>query len=166
MQISLLTDAPLLLQATEALLAGWCGPVVWDGEEAMLFDDGYLVQRDGGKPYPAGYPELPDLRLDLARATVRDRVARVVFGTPSLPRCWRAHSAGYAKGVAFQMGRGEGGVWYEGGDWWDGGQGHSPKRFCPALAALDPHDDTRLPDGSSRVDALALLAVAREVLGE
>ena len=36
----------------------------------------------------------------------------------------------------------------------------------PALADLDPHDDTRLPDGSSRVDALALLAVAREVLGE
>jgi hypothetical protein len=30
----------------------------------------------------------------------------------------------------------------------------------PALAHIDPHDDTRLPDGSRRVDALALLAVA------
>ena len=34
----------------------------------------------------------------------------------------------------------------------------------PALADIDPHDDTRLPDGSRLVDALALAIVAREVL--
>lgn len=34
------------------------------------------------------------------------------------------------------------------------------------VADLDPHDDTRLPDGSRRVDALALAAVWRAVAGE
>ena len=35
----------------------------------------------------------------------------------------------------------------------------------PALADLDPTDDTRLPDGSRLVDALALAAVLRQVGG-
>lgn len=35
----------------------------------------------------------------------------------------------------------------------------------PALAEIDPHDDTRLPDGSRLVDALALAAVCRAVGG-
>lgn len=36
----------------------------------------------------------------------------------------------------------------------------------PTLADLDPDDDTRLPDGSRRVDALALRAVVLHVAGE
>lgn len=36
----------------------------------------------------------------------------------------------------------------------------------PALDALDPSDDARLPDGSRLVDALALAAVARHVGGQ
>ena len=35
----------------------------------------------------------------------------------------------------------------------------------PAIADLDPTDDTRLPDGSRLVDALALAAVLRHVGG-
>lgn len=35
--------------------------------------------------------------------------------------------------------------------------------FVPATADLDPHDDTRLTDGSRRVDALALAAAWRAV---
>ncbi|MCA9566943.1 MAG: hypothetical protein KC656_03835 [Myxococcales bacterium] len=35
--------------------------------------------------------------------------------------------------------------------------------FVPATADLDPHDETRLPDGSRRVDALAMAAVWRAV---
>lgn len=37
--------------------------------------------------------------------------------------------------------------------------------LIPALSGLDINDDTRLPDGSRRVDALALRAVALHVLG-
>jgi hypothetical protein len=36
--------------------------------------------------------------------------------------------------------------------------------FCPSLAELDPSDPTRLPDGSQRVAALAMAAVARPIL--
>lgn len=37
--------------------------------------------------------------------------------------------------------------------------------WAPLVAHLDPTDDTRLPDGSRLVDALALQAVALHVLG-
>ena len=36
----------------------------------------------------------------------------------------------------------------------------------PALAHLDPTDDTRLPDGSRRVDALALKAVVEHLISQ
>jgi hypothetical protein len=38
-----------------------------------------------------------------------------------------------------------------------------PSRDVPALDDLDPADDTRLPDGSRRVDAIALGRVCRHV---
>lgn len=43
-------------------------------------------------------------------------------------------------------------------------EGREGKAFrgCPALVDLDPTDDTRLPDGSRLVDALALAAVLRQ----
>ena len=40
-----------------------------------------------------------------------------------------------------------------------------PQKVIPALAGLDPCDDTRLPDGSRWVDAEALRIVALDVLG-
>jgi hypothetical protein len=40
-----------------------------------------------------------------------------------------------------------------------------PSRDVPALDDLDPADDTRLPDGSRRVDAIALGRVCRHVAG-
>ena len=100
--------------------------------------------------------------LDTSRAEVRDRVARVLAGvvlrargglvdvctahvwewSPAMePRRWLLSSNGGGRG-------------------WE----HFTPRSVPALAALDPTADTRLADASRLVDALALAAVAREVI--
>lgn len=158
----------LLLRATPALLDGWCGPVVWNSFAATHCIDGLLLSTDGMADDAHGW--WGSIYLDLTRAECRDRVARVVAAqngmTPDAAVCWyyssvlggwllhsrrpflrlcdeREQSVAYCAEPDFA-------AW---GRW-------------PALATLDPHDDTRLPDGSRRVDAMALLLVAREVLGE
>lgn len=92
--------------------------------------------------------DMGSLTLDLSRAECRDRVVRVLGGTdwvyvPSVVgwRLWLDRQPS------------------------DRGEGRYYPASGPALAGLDPTDDTRLPDGSRLVDALALAAVARHVLG-
>lgn len=156
-------DERLLLSVTPELLDGWCGPVVfrwdhngpkrahmvsWDGD---LYDDCGLVEDQ--EEYRQG------LHLDLARAECRDRVARVLFGCPDYAV---TDDDPGMDGVS-----GPRGLWL----WADGRVYCSDARAAayfrgqhlPTMPS-DWRDDTRLPDGSRLVDALALAAVAREVL--
>lgn len=147
-----MTAPRLLLSATQALLEGWFGPVVVDGAEWMSLggchgdEDGFFRVHDG--LVGLTYMEPERVFLDLSRAECRDRVVRVLGGTD-----WVY--------VASAVG------------WWlwldrqpsDRGEGRYYPASGPALAGLDPNDDTRLPDGSRLVDALALAAVARHILG-
>lgn len=152
-------DPRLLVPATPALLDGWCGPVWWSHRTIALagVNDGELW----GLCWDTGaFRTVPiaEVHLDLSRAECRDRVARVL-APPGLgaiaPRlvCEAAHT---------------GGIWLvfldeEGGSVMLGDD--RPARW-PWPVDLDRHptDDTELPDGSRLVDALALAAVAREVL--
>lgn len=165
-------DSRLLVPATPALLEGWCGPVlahVYDkpepcvliGPSVLELDDGtevmdYALHVVDGETFDTA--PVDDIALDLSRAECRDRVARVL-APPGLgaiaPRlvCEVAHT---------------GGIWLVFLDE-EGGNvvldDEQPARW-PWPVDLDRHptDDTELPDGSRLVDALALAAVAREVL--
>jgi len=107
--------------------------------------------------------DIGNLQVDLTDATGRAHVAWAIaagrwvgpddltasgrlgaeymkFDGPLVP-FFRLHSADHRRGPVGRM------------DW------------APLVAHLDPSDDTRLPDGSRLVDALALKAVALHVLG-
>ena len=181
----------LLLEAPPALLDGWCGPVVY---RAGGRTPGVVVgtcEHKGTRvfrvwwespahPHGTGHPTHPSaLLLDLSRAECRDRVARVVAAVMRLDT---------ANGVQYLLRSGEpqdapGFIEACGGrifvtasldegtmasplDPWlmASSEPDEPWLTVPALATLDPNDNTRLPDGSRRVDALALLHVARTVL--
>lgn len=165
-------DPRLLVPATRALLEGWCGPVVTSSMAGAGVSDGSAVLRvDSGERcrvvgWSYDWYPLRNVFLDLSRAECRDRVARVVLvseGHPSAPAWWYrigASDAAWAlhpAGTCIQFMPSTGGGRRATYDGWG----------CPvpALADLDPNDDTRLPDGSRLVDALALAAVARHVLG-
>jgi hypothetical protein len=170
-------DERLLIPATPELLDGWCGPVVvehssgrwlWDGEDECLVDaDGELHTPDmygdrDGVVLGVGTADVRALMLDLARAECRDRVARVLADAAVGPG---GHTSGSEWGC--QWGRHGGGSWLLNGVGdlrFADEPGSDDAIHVPALADLDPNDDTRLPDGSRLVDALALAAVAREVL--
>jgi hypothetical protein len=135
------TDTRLLIPATPELLEGWCGPVVvtwlqgWT-ETAACFE-GRIFICEGDWPVE-DMPDYGAVHLDLSRAEVRDRVARVVG--PGVGAMVLA--TGMLSGA------------------------HRHRVIASRAPHLDPTDDTRLPDGSRLVDALALAAVAREVTGE
>lgn len=163
-------DNELLIPATPELLEGWCGPiVVLDHEgwcevpmEAALYGlRGFAVtcwcHLNGVPCERLDIVDLAHVRLDLSRAEVRDRVARVII-RQSGPRL--ASQGG--SNVLFCPNRPSSVRGFTSVPHPDG----SGPGVIPALAALDPHDDTRLPDGSRRVDALALAAVWRAVAGE
>jgi len=183
-------DPRLIAPATAAVLDGWCGPVVADAgadDRDGLVDGvclgasehprGFLVWHDWGG---VGSERIPweDLRLDFSRAEVRDRVARVLSalaGAPGALAPWWMGRDTFTRGpLDFVLTRP--GSWHDRDDTgctidaWVRGRApmHAHERAClvvevPALADLDPSDDTRLPDGSRLVDALALAAVYREV---
>lgn len=163
-------DDRLLIKATPELLEGWCGPVrvpdpawrsaaVWGPSEDPDCPGCWLTWA----PFLGLQQWIADqIRLDLSRAECRDRVVRVL--------AWECR---YVP---------EGAWWWNIGDGrWSlraplgGGKGYvtfrspgspEPSEARPevsALADLDPTDNTRLPDGSRLVDALALAAVWREV---
>jgi hypothetical protein len=145
----------LLIPATRALLTGWRGPVVVvDFEspfEAVCLDwpvsaDAVILVSVSNTPTPFAV-DIRHLRLDLSRAECRDRVARCTFGAPGIVRLFRA-----ANGVATL--RGPLGIDFACSDPFAALAFRVP--HVPALAALDPSDDTRLADGSRRADAAAL----------
>lgn len=163
-------DPRLLLSATRALLEGWCGPGGLDGRLVLVDGDGELVVLlDGAWIFynaaylPVVFDEdmrpMGELTLDLSRAECRDRVARVVAAGR-----WpmQVQSTALRWGTRIPEER----AWVLGGAWVYTSCVEEPDEvLVPALADLDPTDDTRLPDGSRLVDALALAAVARHVLG-
>ncbi len=160
------SDPRLLLLATAALLEGWFGPVVLPDRvvHGVIVGHGWddLVYVWAGGSVE-GYRAL-DLLLNLSRAEVRDRVARVVAGWR-----WRVDLDGGSVSWGHQP------VEHERHRWTlESNRGVMEFRpswarkhegNIPALADLDPSSDTRLPDGSRLVDALALGAVVRVVLG-
>lgn len=167
-------DERLLLQATPALLDGWCGPVVLPDVEmhGAIVTHGMsyaYVWSDGGicRYEPA------DLYLDLSRAECRDRVARVVAVSAGLRhevRDWAWYPVG-SLGSHYDVTGGpdvphpampEARFHSAVTRGWK--PGDMVRRVIPALAGIDPNDATRLPDGSRLVDALALAIVARTVL--
>lgn len=133
-------DPRLLLPATRALLKGWCGPGVLDGRLVLVDgDNDSVVLLDGASVMynPAHLPAVFD--EDLGELTL----------DLSRAECWdrvcRVLQVDFHRGVPRS--------------WW------FIDPYGRSLAGLDPDDDTRLPDGSRLVDALALAAVARHVLG-
>ena len=114
--------------------------------------------------------------LSLAVAATRDRLARYVAARVGLEVRSTAPTWEYVdfndawhlggSRVLFRVSR-----WAEVRDQLGDNLGSLPAglakrcREVPTLAALDPADDTRLPDGSRRVDALALGIVAVHVGG-
>lgn len=155
----------LHIPAYPALLDGWRGPVLYQGEAAVLAGvDGDLacVVWPGVSAHHGMHMAIAsiplELTLDLARDEVADRVCRVLLGGNQAPVL-----KGLRKGRVF-------GYWPSPLNrvaW-------SPDQECvddydtghvPALADLDPADDTRLPGGARVVDRLALALVARHVLG-
>lgn len=161
-----MTDERLLLPATRALVEGWCGPVI----VSQNTDDAWLsygeVDQDGDVLVAGSHItwyNLDKIRFDLSRAECRDRVARVVAGLALAPRAGlvdscTAHTWEWAPAMDQRR-------WTLSGNGGGRGWEHFGLKSVPALAALDPNDDTRLPDGSRLVDALALALVARHVLG-
>lgn len=142
---------PLLIRATAALLDGWTGPIT------VILQCGEVLRGavDHGRVHLGRTvwenADKPVTYLDLARAECRDRVCRVLFGGPGSPRLdpqlvarrMTLHTEGRAMAVSRR-------------DWeWE--------LEVPALADI-PIDDTRLPDGSRRVDALALAAAWRQAV--
>ena len=172
-------DADLLLPvaACPGILDGWCGPVLVDTHDGPLeaavlvgTDDRppehragpYLLCRHEGWDLGAGETLMSSdaggVYLDLSRAECRDRVARWLrpdasgTGVSAMlcpnrdgPMLVLTRSMIDYTGCLSTMTSGYGSC------------------AIPALALLDPSDDTRLPDGSRRVNALALRAVAMEV---
>lgn len=162
-------DPRLLLPATRALLEGWCGPGLLDNEPVLVDgDNGCVIRLDGTLvEYDTSYlPVVFDtdmrpcgtLSLPLSRAECRDRVARVLGDVRLIRIRWTTSLRfryGYSRSAALD-GPEEAVFWDLHGD-----AGHPE---VAAFAHLDPNDDTRLPDGSRLVDALALAVVARQVL--
>lgn len=163
-------DPRLLVPATRALLDGWCGPVDASGNPAALlwgWDESALVAWLGLGVGSLRQVPMSTLSLDLSRAECRDRVARVVAEKVGLLRMG-------AKPVCtapdfttrFDLPH-----WTMAGPQFGNGGGGSSltwipsEGFCDELAYLNPNNDTRLSDGSRLMDALALAAVARQVLG-
>ena len=167
-------DADLLLPvaACPGILDGWCGPVWMGGWTVALAGTG-IVRGIGdaawGQCMDTGAyrtAPVPDVHLDLSRAECRDRVDRYIIGRISggdVGGCrpeFTADEDGWAMLWCDLCDPARGGmaVWDRQGY----GAGHPGTPNVHALADLDPNDDTRLPDGSRRVDALALRAVAME----
>lgn len=161
-------DAELLIPATAALLDGWVGPLVYVGDDGAerwsCVVESWSPDRSRVRvvgvilPGMAGVTAgcaISELRLDLSRAECRDRVARVIDGSgPLVTEIYTAYPGPISKisiGCTLYISQPYGRGWGE-------------PRCIPALAALDPADDRRLPDGSRWVDAAALTIVAREVL--
>jgi hypothetical protein len=146
----------------------------------VLFQDEttVLVHSGGSEDYPWWWTKAEEdgPTITMLHASTRDRVARWVAGRvgkdvgPSGP-CWGAVANSY-----------EGGGWALLGKLGHGlsifmdpdrlplaalpplvPTGESVWNGVPALAALNPNDGRRLPDGSRWVDAAALAAVARHV---
>ena len=144
-------DDRFLVPATRALLEGWHGPIVAQGCDAVLLGPGGLDANHwrivhAGTSIVRAVP-ISDLALDARRAEVRDRIARVLGGRPTATAPTIAVEAAHTGGLWLLLLAGT-------------------VELCrhPWPDDLDPLGETRLPDGSRAVDALALAAVAREVL--
>ena len=131
----------LLLPATAALLDGWCGPVTVYASEETCVVDGCAWSLGG---FWESLDAMGPMTLDLSRAECRDRVARHLTRDRDEP----------VPGPARLVWRGNT------NDLHIGGVRVARSTDVPALLDLDPEDDTRLPDGSRVVDALALRFVA------
>lgn len=177
------TRPDLLLEATLALLDGWCGPIVvrrgtthtplwipgvwlgWSDEDAATLN--YEAVDPTLENGAAEFRDEVEVYLDLSRRECRDRVARAL----AVP-LWELYASQrakvhapkpspYAPGHLVRWRHDPHGYtvvhWAVSDN--DGSWRMRVRFFC--LADLDPNDGTRLPDGTRLVDALALLHVAR-----
>jgi hypothetical protein len=153
-------DERLLVTCTRKLLEGWTGPVhglvhngvpvravsigdfSGDGRAMLWTDVGDWLMFPG------------DLSLDLSRAECRDRVLRAAVqrvANDGAPRPYLQCPTFSCCGPAWILDT-------------DSSSHTTPfKWYDSADLQIDPNDNTRLPDGSRLVDALALAAVWREV---
>lgn len=157
-------DERLLIPATRALVEEWCGPVVTRATHyGGAWAPWVVVNAGGGTVTVASSSDaatvtVGDVFLDLSRAECRDRVARVLADIRGIAIRWTTAPRfryGYSKSAGLDG--------PEQAVFWDyrGDSGHPE---VPGFSGLNPNDDTRLPDGSRLVDALAIAAVARQVL--
>ena len=176
---ALCIPAELLIPATPELLTDWCGPVWWSGRlwaslGAFLTPDGPVVTlaplAAASVLAPLTHADLHEVRMPLARAEVRDRVVRVLASrlghAGERPEVLLTED-GYSIVVGDVLDAdGHMYVWDRNGNPARVGRVAVPALVAvPSLADLDPTDDTRLPDGSRRVDAVALGRVWLEVCG-
>lgn len=171
----------LHVTATPDLLDGWTGQALLQTQgarwvEGVVLDGDHAAHFVGGSVYRDSIELdlIRRIRLDLSRAECRDRVCRVLAAR--LLREVPANGDGYSwrmepVSCSWEL-QTHNRNWMarfaaDTSGWFavDEGNrtGRFPSRSVPALADLDPDDDTRLPDGSRRVDALALAACWREV---
>jgi len=136
-------------------LAGSCVAVsaVHEDDAGVLY---CMVARDPMESHGAINPEpLCDLHVDLTDATGRAHVAWAVAAALGVnPSRCSPRWIGTTPRPGWAI---------------DGGENYVYRRYYRSFDAfngkLDPHDNTRLPDGSRWVDAEALRLVALHVLG-
>lgn len=103
------------------------------------------------------------LSIDLSDAATRDRCLRWLAGRMGLAvgcgaPMWEAH-------VDHGWGPKSTDGWHLSTSMWEDGAEYDAPAWLASALGIDPRDDTRLPDGSRIVDALALAAVLRHVGG-
>ena len=150
--------------ATLEMLRKGSPVITHDGPGVVLYVDGDAVLVYVERLHAIAVFSADALEMDLADATGRAHVAwwlGAQFGLslPPLAWWWSAPRAGGLFVVGdTNEGRAEFGPPSDSPlspGWWV---------LVPALAHLDPTDDTRLPDGSRLVDALALKAVVEHLV--
>lgn len=168
------------------LLSGWTGPIFYrdrkplllDGEEIpptwcpAVFHEGKIFDLGRDSDGTGMSPLLFRVGVDIAVGQVRDHLARVttrVSTEPTLAAGAIAYLApeedptqlgwplGFWLGPLFFPALNEE-EWVD----WEEHLGPDCVR-CPELADLNPEDESRFPDGSLRVDGIALIRVALAV---
>ena len=159
----------LTLSGTIPGLLRWCSPVICLGARFIVHNS---IVRGRVNIGAEVIVSAEDVALDLTDATGRAHAAwwlamREVPSSHHLDPAaasWSRAPAQAAHGWAMHwLARAVVGDGSLTGTWWTGSYGSPVPRGL--LADLDPNDDTRLPDGSRRVDAEALRRAVLHVAG-
>lgn len=155
-----MSDLLLRADALPGLVYGWNGPAIVSdefGETRAWYQSG-VAWTEGGE-----WLEPFAIYLDLSLPECRDRVARVLARVVGL-ECgstapiWWGEPPDPEWALSNDSSR-----YFIPDERWGRLYHHDRVTLVPSLADIDPSDGARLPDGSRRVDALALKLVCEHV---